>query len=448
MEKAKITALVLCVLMLAALVCACKDAGGTVSPGQTNSEGNGQPTGTDPGSNAGANGLVPSGETELTYLYSSEVTDWNYLTTTSNTPAMYIDSLVEYDYLGICQPCLAESWERSDDGLVWTFHIREGVMWMTYDQEEYAETTAEDFVTSAEYILNAANGSRLSDMLFMIEGAEAYFDATSQGQPADFASVGVKAVDKYTLQYTLNAPLTYFLSSLTYKCFFPANKQFIEECGDMFSTDNQTMLYNGEFVMTEYEPQGRIVSVLNPTYWDMEDMHITKITEIYNAEAGTVEPEMFLRGEVNYAEIPSVQLTDWLGNPEKAKYIRPCRPSFYTYYYMFNFFPNFDEKYEPDNWTLAVNNINFRKSIFYAFDKIAVIMTVDPNNAEAHLQNTVTPADFISIDGVDYTQLDALANLANGDTYDVETALTYKAKAIEELTALGLHFPHQDIHAL
>lgn len=382
-----------------------------------------------------------SENTELVQLFSDEVTDWNYLTTTSNTPALYIDSLVEYDYLGLCQPCLAESWERSDDGLVWTFKIREGVKWMTYDQKEYAEVTAEDWITSCSYILDPENASRLADMMFIIDGAQEYYNKRVAGEDADFSEVGVKALDEYTLQYTLANPVPYFLSSLTYKNFFPANAQFIEECGDSFSTDHETMLYCGEYIMTNYVPQQVIESVLNPTYWDMENMHITKITKIYNAEADTVAPEMFLRGEVNYADIPTEQLDEWLNDPEKYDQIRPCRPSFYTYYYMFNFYPNFDEKYEPDNWRIAVNNINFRKSILAAFDKEAVVEVDDPYNAAAHIQNTVTPADFVSASGKDYTQLDAIAEFSQSTTFNEEAALEYKEKAVEELTAAGAKFP-------
>lgn len=382
-----------------------------------------------------------SDTTELTYLFSGEVTDWNYLTTTSNTPAMYIDSLVEYDYLGLCQPCLAESWTRSDDGLVWTFKIREGVKWMTYDLKEYAELTAHDFVTSCEYILDPDNASMMADMMYILKGAEEYHTAAVNGQEADFSTVGVKALDDYTLEYTLESPIPYFLSTLTYKNFFPANKQWIEECGDQFSTDNETMLYCGEFVMTKYEPSSVIESVLNPTYWDMEDMHITKITEIYNAEAGSVEPEMYLRGEVNYCDVPTEQLDEWLNDPAKYEMIRPIRPSYWTYFYYFCFWPNFDEKYEPENWKLAVNNVNFRKSIMHAFDKVSLIEIVDPYNAEAHVQNTMVCSDFAQSAGKDYTQLEPLADFANSDTYNVELANEYKEKAIEELTAAGATFP-------
>ena len=387
-------------------------------------------------------GRQVSDETELYYLFSGEVTDWNYLVATSNTPAMYIDSLVEYDYLGLCKPCLAESWTRSEDGLVWTFKIRQGVKWLTYQKEEYADVTAYDWETSCKYILDPANASRLADMMFTLKGAEAYYDKMAGGDTsADFSAVGVKALDAYTLQYTLEAPVPYFLSSLTYKNFFPANAQWIEECGDQFSTDNQTMLYCGEFVMTEYVPQQIIVSELTPNYWDIKNMHVTKITEIYNAEAGTVEPEMFLRGEVNYCEVPTEQLDEWLNDPAKYELIRPCRPSFYTYSYYFNFYPNFDEKYEPDNWKLAVNNVNFRKSILHALDKVALVEIDDPYNADAHVQNTMTPADFISASGVDYTRLDALKDWAEKDTYDVELAKGYRETAIQELTAAGATFP-------
>ncbi len=179
------------------------------------------------------------------------------------------------------------------------------------------------------------------------------------------AQVGAQSGDNSQIEteYTSDGRKVSDSTELTYKNFFPANKQWIEECGENFSTDNETILYCGEYIMTTYEPSSIIVSELNPTYWDMEDMHITKITEIYNSEAGTVEPEMYLRGEISGCNVPTEQLEEWLNDPEKYEKIRPCRPSYWTYFYYFNFYPNFDEKYEPDNWKLAVNKVNFHKSI-------------------------------------------------------------------------------------
>ena len=252
MKKTKLLAVLVCIAMVFAFVAGCQNnetPEATDTPNATNAL---QDPDATPSVTPQAN---VSDETELTYLFSSDVTDWNYLVATSNTPAMYIDSLVEYDYLGLCQPCLAESWTRSEDGLVWTFKIRQGVKWMTYDQQEYAEVTAHDWVTSCKYILDPANASRLADMMFTLAGAEEYYNKMVAGEAADFETVGVKALDDYTLEYTLKAPVPYFLSSLTYKNFFPANAAFIEECGDMFSTDHETMLYCGEFIMLHYVPQ-------------------------------------------------------------------------------------------------------------------------------------------------------------------------------------------------
>ena len=105
----------------------------------------------------------PSGSTEterpegaaaeqvVKLFYSDEISDWNPLHPSSgSTWANWIDSLVEYDNYGMCQPCLAESWTTSEDGLIWTFKIREGVKWQRQDGSEYGtDVVAEDWVTSA-----------------------------------------------------------------------------------------------------------------------------------------------------------------------------------------------------------------------------------------------------------------------------------------------------------
>ena len=439
MKNRGITAAAISAMLAASFLAGCGSQN-TASSGSAPSSAS--TAGSNSAQTTGKDGLKLADSQEITELVDSDTTDWNYLVETSNTPAMYIDSLVEYDNYGICQPCLAESWERSDDGLTWTFHIRKGVPWMTFECKEYGEdVTANDFVTSCKYILDPDNGSRLADMMFTIAGAEDYYNAKAAGKDADFSSVGVKALDDYTLQYTLAKPCPYFLSSTTYKNFFPANQKFIDEMGDKFSTDNQTMLYCGEYIMTDYVPQSHQDSVLNPEYWDAGNMHITAEHLIYNAEAETVAPEMFLRGEVNYAEIPTEQLDEWLNNPDKASQIRPCRPSFYSYAYIFSFWANFDEKYEPENWKIAVNNVNFRKAIMHAIDKEALIEVDDPYNAKNHIENTFTPADFVSADGKDYQQLDALKDITNSTTFSTDEAQQYKEKAMSELKDAGCHFP-------
>ena len=391
-------------------------------------------------------------------LYSAEVTSLNYLTTATTAEfalaANVIDTLVEYDKYGQVQPSLAESWTYDAENLTYTFKLRENATWVTADGTYYADVTAEDFVTAAKYILDAKNASSTANIFYsVIAGAEAYYLGTStpeEGQEPypvmDFETVGVKALDKYTLQYTLVEPVPYFESMLTYVCFMPVNAQFLAEKGDQFglATGNDTLLYCGAYVLETFKPQEKRVYAKNESNWDAEHVYIERIEQTYNKEAGTISPEMFARGEVDDASITSTIAAEWLSDPEKADLIRPVRQSgFYTYFWAFNFDPQFDEAYEPDNWKIAVNNENFRKSIYYGLNRVNSKLVMEPDNPESILFNTITPPEFVSINGVDYTEMGALAEITalGTATFDETLALEYKEAAIEELTAAGATFP-------
>ncbi len=376
---------------------------------------------------------------EVTTVYSSEYVTFNYMYESSGeSTANFVDTLVEYDNYGVLQPCLAESWETSEDGLTWTFKIRQGVNWYTNEGEEYAPTTAQDFVYSAKRVLTSKYTSKTADILYVLKNAEAYFN----GEITDFAEVGVKALDDYTLQYTLNTPVPYFLSMLSYVCFMPANEKFAEEMGDDFGIDSYSILYNGAYILQTFEPQSRRILVRNEHYWDIDDIHITKITGIFNKEADTLAPELFLRGEVTTADIPATQIESWLSDPAKAAMVRPSRAAFnYSYFYAFNFWPNFPEEYDHNNWLKAANNLNFRKSFYHGLDRVKAMLTESPYSPEDFITNSITPAGFTSAGGVDYTQMGDLAAITNSDSFSPEKALEYKAKAVEELTAAGVTFP-------
>ncbi|NLN14638.1 MAG: peptide ABC transporter substrate-binding protein [Tissierellia bacterium] len=378
---------------------------------------------------------------EYRWVYSGEVTTLNYLVTSSTNEfglvANLVDSLIDYDSYGVVQPALATYWSVSDDNQVWTFKLREGVKWYTYEGEEYAEVTAQDFVDALKYILDPANESRTANIVYsVIKNAEKYYN----GEITDFDLVGVKAVDKYTLQYTLEKPVPYFLSMVTYVCFFPVNGQFLEEVGEEFGTDNTKILYNGAYILEVFEPQNRRVLVKNENYWDKDNVHIERLVATYNSEATTLAPELFLRGEVDYADISSSILSEWMNDPERSKVIRPNRTNSYSYFYAFNFDPQFAEEYEPDNWKRAVNNRNFRKAIFHAFDRKAAMLTQEPYNPENRIHNTITPKAFVDLNGTDYTQLEPLAEISNRDSFDEAKALEYKERAMEELEGI-VSFP-------
>jgi oligopeptide transport system substrate-binding protein len=377
-------------------------------------------------------------------LLEYEVSEWNPLVPSSAAEhAIYIDTLVEYDNYGLVQPCLAESWDRSADGLTWVFHLRKGVPWLNYDGTPYGEDTkAEDWVTTAKYILDPVHAARTADLLFMFEGAEDYYNALSRGEEGDWGAVGIRALDDYTLEYKLLRPLAYFLSTLTYNWGFPTCAKYLEEMGDGFGVDPFSILYNGEYTITDYQPESYRVSTLNPVYWDAENMHIDRVEYTFNAEAASLAPEMLARGEVNYATIPTNQVDAWMNDPQREAIIRPNRPTDgRSYWLLFNFWPNFPEEYDHENWLLAANDINFRKSIYYAFDRLAALTTADPYNAEALLMRSVTLPDFVAAGGKDYLEYGALAKIVSEDQHQPDLAQEYKQKAIESLTAKGATFP-------
>ena len=391
-------------------------------------------------------------------LYSGEITSLNYLTTaTANEFALaanVIDTLVEYNKYGEVQPSLALSWEYDAENLTYTFKLRENATWVKADGSYYADVTAEDFVTAAKYILDAKNASSTANIFYsVIVGAEDYYLGTSTPEEGkepypvkDFETVGVKALDKYTLQYSLVEPVPYFLSMLTYVCFMPVNAQFLAEKGADFgvATSNENLLYCGAYLLETFKPQEKRVYAKNESNWDAANVFIDRIEQTYNKEAGTISPELFARGEYDDASITSAIAAEWLADPEKADLIRPVRQSgFYTYFWAFNFDPQFEAEYEPENWKIAVNNENFRQSIFWGLDRVKAKLVMEPDNPESIIFNTITPPEFVSINGVDYTQMGALAQFTDlgADFKDEAKALEYKAAAVAELTAAGATLP-------
>ena len=404
--------------------------------------------------------LTPAMAQENAYrvLYSGEVSSLNYLTTATTNEfavaANVIDTLVEYDNLGQVKPSLAESWEVSEDGLTWTFKIRQGAKWVDGNAQPVADVTANDFVDAAKYVLDAANASATANILYsVIEGAEAYFAGTStpkEGEtPApktEWETVGIKALDDYTLQYTLTNPVPYFLSMTTYVCFMPVYGPFLAEKGAEFglATGNDTLLYNGAYYISEFKPQESRIYTKNPTNWDAEHVYIEQINMAYNKEAVTVSSDMYRRGELDSASIDNQIAREWLMNPETADLIRPVRQTgFYTHFYAYNFKPEFDAVYEPENWKIAVNNENFRKSIFYGFDRVKLTLVGEPDNPESIMHYGITPPNFVDYNGLDYVKMGDMASwteLGKG-AFDEPKAKEFAAKAKEELAAAGATFP-------
>lgn len=401
-------------------------------------------------------------------LYSSEIGTMNYLTSGNSADqavaANTVDTLIDYDSQGTMVPGLAESWSYDETTKTWTFKLRADQKWVDHTGTVVADVTAQDFVDAMKYVLDPENAS---DTEWLLEGvilnASAYYAALSDEDASndmDFAEVGVKAVDELTLQYTLEKEVPYFLSMLGYVCFMPAYGPLLESTGTEYATAEDKMYYCGAYYMANWEPQVEHRYVKNPNNWDADKVYITEIVKTYNAEEATVGPEMAKRGEIDYTTLGADIVDSWMNDPATKDMVSMERDDpAYSYFYCFNFNVYklgedwqrtgtgeyaIDEKYEPWNWEIAVNNENFRQSIMSAVNRATTVYvnTGDYADPADTIMNTITPKNNIIRDGVDaYTTLDAFKDINASDFFNVDEAVAYRDAAIEELTAEGATFP-------
>ena len=148
-----------------------------------------------------------SGKT-YNYVYGGDPATLDYVSTNKKnmTTAVSngVDGLFENDQYGNLKPSVAENWSVSQDGLTYTYKIRKGVKWYTSDGEEYANVTAKDFVTGLKH---AADTN--SEAIYLLQNSVKGLNDYLSGANKDFSNVGIKAVDDYTLQYTLSQPEPY-----------------------------------------------------------------------------------------------------------------------------------------------------------------------------------------------------------------------------------------------
>lgn len=413
-----------------------------------------------------------SDKTEFRALYSADVQTLNYLNTTL-TNDMYIpancqDWLVEYDSYGKAIPSMAEKWEVSEDGLTWTFHLRDA-KWYDSEGAEVADVTAKDFVNAIEYAYMTDASAAYMLPAAKIKGSDvnAFDDGGNKVQ--DASALGVEAKDDKTLVFTLSDPCPYFLTCMSYGCFAPMNEKTLKAVGDWDNRASWTvdqwnsfadaldgvqanqLLNCGPYHLSRYSAGEEYVMEKTNGYWDEDKVFIEKITNTYNAEAATLSGELYQRGEVEEASITSTLAKSWAQDEATKDLFHPDRiDASYSYFFSFNFNPekvmSVDAKYEPENWKKAVVNENFRKSIFYGINRVGATKISDENNADNLVMNTLTTKNFVSAGGKDYTDQDQFkANFVNKDGVDKyfneEKAKEYRDKAKEELKAAGVTLP-------
>lgn len=399
-----------------------------------------------------------------------------------------IDSLVENDTYGNILPSGAESWEVSEDGLTWTFHLRAGQYWYDADGNQKDPVTANDYVAAARYVCDSAmdcansylmdgwivNASELlnytaallanpveqgtevgeeQDLVvdangIIYEGSDwnketEKYDTWTEVPAVTPEDLGVEAVDDLTLVYHMVKARPYFLTALQFGTYWPAPASLLAELGENYGLDNYSMWFNGAYLLSEFKPNEKRVYTKNENNWDAEHIYIERIEQTCNTEATTLAPELFLRGEIDYADIGSDIVADWLSDPEKSQMISSSRViGDYSYFFGFNFEPKFDAEYEPENWAIAVNNENFRKAVFHGINRDEYLAAKYPgDDPSIHKINTVTPKGFSVNEGKDYVFYGGLAKYTEGESFDPELAVQFRDAAKAELEAAGCKFP-------
>lgn len=157
----------------------------------------------------------------------------------------------------------AEKWENSEDGLTWTFHLRD------YSWSDGQKVTADDYVYAVRRLFEPEVACPNAGIFYMIKGGEAY--NTNKGKAED---IGVKAIDEKTLEFTLNKPTPYFLQLMNFVNLLPLRQDMVEKAGDAYGTDPQQVVYSGPFVIDQWVKGSKIVLKKNENYWDAESVKL------------------------------------------------------------------------------------------------------------------------------------------------------------------------------
>lgn len=329
-------------------------------------------------------------------------------------------------------PAAAESWESSEDGLTWTFHIRPGQYWINSKGEQVAEVTANDFVFGWRELLNPTNACEYYSFALFFKNAQAYYDYASgvEGAPeVTIDQVGFRAEDDYTLVCELEYYVPYFLQCVKFEVMAPIYEPFYTEVGaDNYGTSPETLLYNGPFYMTSWVLENSVTVEKNPNWYNADQVELQKIYWDKYTDTNTIL-NAFMSGELDVADLTGEQVK--ILNAEGYETI--SYSGGYSYWYWVN----------VTDETLA--NVNLRRAISAALDREIIINTV--------LQDQSQPSQTatLGISGVNTVTFSEAAVAANGGeplynpNADAEAAKAYLATAMEEM---GVTDPSQIVISL
>ena len=398
----------------------------------------------------------------FSYVYAIDPSSLDYSVTskssTSDVIANVVDGLLENDKYGNLIPSLAEDWSVSKDGLTYTYKLRKGVKWYTSEGEEYAEVKAQDFVTGLKH---AADGK--SDGLSLLQDSIKGLAAYISGESNDFSTVGVKAVDDYTVEYTLNKPESFWNSKVTTATMLPVNEEFLNSKGSDYGAPTpSSILYNGPYFLKSLTSKSVIEYEKNPNYWDKDNVKIDNIKlTFYDGSDQESLIRSFTQGAYTTARLfPTSSNFESTKKEYSDKIV--YSPQEATSYYLtvnvnrqsYNKTAKTDEA-QKTSTKEALLNKNFRQALNFALDRHSYTAQLNgEEGADKIIRNSLVPHDYVQVGEKTFGELAQAELVSYGDQwkdvaltdgkdtlYSPEKAKAAFAKAKEELQAKGVTFP-------
>ena len=353
--------------------------------------------------------------------------DWLNTSSQSDTEVTVntVDGLVEYDNLNRMQPALATEWNVSDDGLTYTFKIRQGVKWYDAEGKEVAEVTAKDFVAGFRHMLDGKSGLQWLVEGVVVGAGEYYKEGGA------WNAVGYKATDDYTLEVTLCQPTSYFLTMLTYSCFLPICDSFYQSQGGVYGVDElaaatadstkytygsntnvASQVYCGPFRITKFQADSEIVLTKNENYYKKDEVNIDTIRWVHDSG----EDPLATYEDVKKGVYPGTGLGQSSGTLDKAKedglfdkysYISDTTSTTYfgglnldrgTFALESGACTSAKTEDQKIDTAIAMLNKDFRQALQFAFDKATWNgVTRGEDLKTTNLRNMYTHPEFVSL---------------------------------------------------
>ncbi len=395
---------------------------------------------------------------KYTIGYSSDPQTWDVLGTSRSADSEAIvntyDGLAEYNSENVLMPALAESWEESEDGLTYTFKLREGVKWVDSQGREVADVKADDFVAGMQHMMDAMGG-----LEYLVQGIIVNATEYINGDVTDFAEVGVKAIDDLTVEYTLCQPTSFFMTMLGYGVFAPMSRSYYESKGGKFGADFDNtaesytygktpndIAYCGPYLVTNATEKNTIVFSANPSYWNADNVTMKTITWLYNdgedaLKAYNDNKAGILSGAGLNSSALEAAKNDGLF--DDYAYVSATDATSFMAFANVNraAFANFnDENVAVSAQTeadalrtfAAMQNVNFRRAVAFATDRATYnAQTVGDELALTSMINSYTPGTFV------YLEEDVTIDI-NGTETTFEAGTYYGAIMQAQIDADGV----------